>query len=54
VGDDVAPRATSLDDYEGRGKVVVSVLVVMFNLGLTRRLVDGRGGGTSRGASGQP
>ena len=55
AGDDVAP--TSLNDYEGRGKEV-SVLVVVFHLSLTRRLVDGWscGGGTSgRGAlSGQP
>ena len=50
VGDDVAP--TSLNYYEGMGKVVVSVLVVVFHLGLTRRLVDGwgRGGGTRRAA----
>ena len=37
VGNDVAP--TSLD--EGRGRAVVSVLVVMFNQGLKRRLVGG-------------
>ena len=40
----------------GRGKVVASVLAVVFHLGLTHRLVDGwgRGAGASRRASGQP
>jgi len=51
VGDDVAP--TSLN--EGRGKVVPA-LVVVFHLGLKRRLVSGwaGGGGTSRRASDSP
>ena len=53
VGDDVAP--TSLND--GRGEVVVLALVVVFHLGLKRRLVGGwmgRGGGTSKRVSGVP
>jgi len=53
AGTDVAP--TSLD--EGRAKMVVPVLLVVFHLILRRRLVNGwgrGGGGTSKGARGQP
>jgi len=48
----VAP--TSLN--EGRGEVVAPALVVVFQLGLKRRLVDGwaGGGSTSRRRAGSP
>jgi len=41
---------------EGRGKVVVSALMIVFHPGLTRHLVDGwgRGSGANRRASRQP